>query len=103
MNRREFTLFIGASLSQIALPALSVKGDKLLADRNVRLTQIRKFWFQNMTQKPEDYLNSKHINQKNFHEINQNELKNEQILNFEGVYFSNCELAILASLAPISV
>jgi hypothetical protein len=102
VNRRDFTLLLGSSLTQIALSTKSAKASEVLTGSNSKLNIIRTFWFQNMIQKPEDYIFNKNVNQKTVRKIIQKEIENKQILEFDGVYFSYCELALLASLAPIS-
>jgi hypothetical protein len=102
VNRREFTLLLGASAAQIALPTKSTSAVTMLSNENVQLNEIRKFWFNNFIENPESYIANKRLNKDSFDTLNKDELDNERVLEFQGVYFSYCELAILASLAPIT-
>lgn len=103
MNRRDFTFLLGASFVKMALPKKQDNTNELGTVEHHQLSKAREFWLKNTGEKPEVYLMNQKINQNNFKTINQNELKNGKLLEFQGVYFSYCELALIASLASISV
>lgn len=103
MNRRQFTLLVGGVVTQFAVNADPFSKIGYHKDKNNELNEIRNFWFENMNQKPEAYLAQKEFNSSNFYNLRQAELEQEQTLEFQGVYFSISEFALLACLAPISV
>lgn len=103
MNRRDFTLLLGASIAQLAIPKQSQAIHILANTEMKRLNEIRAFWSTNFNLTPEKFIAQNNITEKNFNSANKLALKNEDILKFKGMYFSHCELALLASLAPITV
>jgi hypothetical protein len=96
-------MVLGASFANISLFSEEAKGTQCASQENPKLNKVRAFWFENFYTDPEDYLVSNKISEQSFKKINKKELENGKILKFQGVYFSYCELALIASLAPISV